>query len=369
MIVVDCVRSGIADRPRSYGGGDRVASYPQGAGFGVEGGGRAPQYAFVRLRSAAELAVGELCAGTGGVVTRAQVLDCGLSDSSLRERGARGTMAAPSPGCVCDLQRPSSSNRCAVGGGSGALAAPRCSATSRRPSWWASVRSRRAWFTSRCPWAIPQRRSPVSSFGGSPGRPSAGTPVDFATTNAHRGHRHRSHANGSHDRGRHLLAWPGRWLGPVHHAPSGCSRVCRNDRSSRGARILVAALGDVAIGCHSLLELTYLRAVERAHGLPQSTRRGSPSPRCRLRRRALRGLRDPGGTRRAGPLIRVTTAGATFAAGQRRCHRGRHGPAIRCGRRGHDPCQVAAQVATGATRQRLDRHGTPTCGRSCQFPT
>ena len=35
---------------------------------------------------------------------------------------------------------------------------------------------------------------------------------------------------------------------------------------------LTAALGEVAAGCHSLLELRYLRAVERGHGLPTGTR-------------------------------------------------------------------------------------------------
>ncbi|GFJ86471.1 hypothetical protein [Phytohabitans rumicis] len=35
---------------------------------------------------------------------------------------------------------------------------------------------------------------------------------------------------------------------------------------------LTAALRDVADGCHSVLEMRYLRRVERAHGLPRSTR-------------------------------------------------------------------------------------------------
>jgi very-short-patch-repair endonuclease len=40
----------------------------------------------------------------------------------------------------------------------------------------------------------------------------------------------------------------------------------------RWRRELVAALADVAEGCHSMLELRYLRRVERAHGLPRGRR-------------------------------------------------------------------------------------------------
>jgi very-short-patch-repair endonuclease len=36
--------------------------------------------------------------------------------------------------------------------------------------------------------------------------------------------------------------------------------------------MLREALGDVAAGCHSVLELAYLRGVERAHGLPSGRR-------------------------------------------------------------------------------------------------
>jgi hypothetical protein len=38
---------------------------------------------------------------------------------------------------------------------------------------------------------------------------------------------------------------------------------------------LCSAVDDVAAGCHSLLELTYLRTVERAHGLPHGERQAS----------------------------------------------------------------------------------------------
>ena len=40
----------------------------------------------------------------------------------------------------------------------------------------------------------------------------------------------------------------------------------------RWRRELVTLLADVAEGCHSMLELRYLRRVERAHGLPRGQR-------------------------------------------------------------------------------------------------
>ena len=43
----------------------------------------------------------------------------------------------------------------------------------------------------------------------------------------------------------------------------------------RWRRELTDALADVAEGCHSMLELRYLRRVERAHGLPDGTRQHS----------------------------------------------------------------------------------------------
>lgn len=68
------------------------------------------------------------------------------------------------------------------------------------------------------------------------------------------------------------LAWPIRAV---------ASRLTTTDRllATMSTRLrmrwrveLVAALGDIADGCHSILELRYLRGVERAHGLPRGVR-------------------------------------------------------------------------------------------------
>jgi very-short-patch-repair endonuclease len=46
----------------------------------------------------------------------------------------------------------------------------------------------------------------------------------------------------------------------------------RERRRLRWRRLLESALDDIGSGCHSVLELLYLRAVERAHGLPTGER-------------------------------------------------------------------------------------------------
>jgi hypothetical protein len=60
-------------------------------------------------------------------------------------------------------------------------------------------------------------------------------------------------------------------------------------RQARWRAAIAAALRDVAAGCHSVLELRYLRQVERAHGLPagtrQTTRASRPSTGTARRRR------------------------------------------------------------------------------------
>jgi hypothetical protein len=63
----------------------------------------------------------------------------------------------------------------------------------------------------------------------------------------------------------------GRRLTTAHHVREAMSHRQR----IRWRRELLAALGDVAAGCQSPLELHYLRDVERAHGLPSATRQAA----------------------------------------------------------------------------------------------
>jgi hypothetical protein len=68
------------------------------------------------------------------------------------------------------------------------------------------------------------------------------------------------------------VSWLARAVGGrLTTAPRLAARL-RSRPKLRWRSLLCAALGDVEAGCHSLIELAYLRDVERAHGLPASQR-------------------------------------------------------------------------------------------------
>ena len=130
----------------------------------------------------------------------------------------------------------------------------------------------------------------------------------------------------------------------------------------RRGPVLRATLRDIEAGCRSLLELRYLREVERAHRLPTGARqahRATPSGSV-YDDVVLRGAADHRRARwtigPSGPLPRP-------APGQR----GRGRQAVRfCGTGADDvtrrPCEVAAQVAA-VLRQRGWRGQLRPCGR------
>ena len=64
------------------------------------------------------------------------------------------------------------------------------------------------------------------------------------------------------------IGWLARACARRLTTPARIARTIAGRRRVRWRRILCAALDDVALGCHSLLELRYLRDVERAHNLP-----------------------------------------------------------------------------------------------------
>jgi hypothetical protein len=130
-------------------------------------------------------------------------------------------------------------------------------------------------------------------------------------------------------------------------------------------RELEAALADVALGCHSVLEGRYLRDVEAAHGLPEATRQ-------HMRRRAGGAWYDD--VHYAEHAVRVELDGraAHPAAGRWRDHR-RDNAAAEAGdmvlRYGYSdvterPCQVARQVAAVLTRNGW-RGRMRSCGLNC----
>lgn len=131
---------------------------------------------------------------------------------------------------------------------------------------------------------------------------------------------------------------------------------------------LVAALGDVEAGCHSLLELRYLRDVERRHGLPTASRQAVT---------VRRGGRWYDDVRYGAFDTRVELDGRiAHPERQRRHDRRRDNASVLAGgvvlRYGWEdvtesPCAVAVEVATA-----LRHHGwsaTPVpCGPHCVIP-
>jgi hypothetical protein len=68
------------------------------------------------------------------------------------------------------------------------------------------------------------------------------------------------------------LGWIARACGRRLTRPERIAEVVAARKKIRWRTELLAALGDVAAGAHSSLELRYLRDVERAHGLPGGSR-------------------------------------------------------------------------------------------------
>jgi hypothetical protein len=69
-----------------------------------------------------------------------------------------------------------------------------------------------------------------------------------------------------------VLGWVTRACGRRLTTPTRLRRAMKQRAKLRWRDGLTAALADVALGCHSVLELRYLRDVERAHDLPAGER-------------------------------------------------------------------------------------------------
>lgn len=143
---------------------------------------------------------------------------------------------------------------------------------------------------------------------------------------------------------------------------------------------LMAALRDIELGCGSLLELRYLRDVERAHGLPEGERWPCGSPAVGADRAARGVVYYPsfGTSVRLGP--EDPRGGARAAERQRLIESLREAcgvaPAVEETLRGRTlryddadvlehPCEVADEVATALRRHGWRRHPrrcSPSCG-------
>ncbi|MDW5328967.1 type IV toxin-antitoxin system AbiEi family antitoxin domain-containing protein [Plantactinospora sp. KLBMP9567] len=145
-------------------------------------------------------------------------------------------------------------------------------------------------------------------------------------------------------------------------------RALRSRRRMRWRPELLTALADVATGCHSWLELRYLRKVERPHGLPRGVRQQA---------RTRRGGRWYDDVRYADHATVVELDGcAAHPEASRARDRRRDNAAIVDGlnvlRYGsadviERPCETAVQIAST-----LRRHGwtgpVNRCGPSCRVP-
>lgn len=68
------------------------------------------------------------------------------------------------------------------------------------------------------------------------------------------------------------ISWLARAVGARLTTPERLAAALRDRPRIRWRALLMAGLGDLAQGCHSLIELRYLRTVEQAHRLPTSAR-------------------------------------------------------------------------------------------------
>jgi very-short-patch-repair endonuclease len=75
------------------------------------------------------------------------------------------------------------------------------------------------------------------------------------------------------------VGWLARAVGARLTTPARLVEAIGKRKKLRSRSLLLAGLQDVATGCHSLLEVWYLRDVERAHGLPRADRQAPGSGR------------------------------------------------------------------------------------------
>lgn len=241
-----------------------------GAGYGVDGVREDGHYSYVRDDNvAAGRALAKIAAGQAGVVTRAQAFDCGLSKAHVDGHLAHGRWQGVYRGVYATFSGPVPRRSIlwasVLRAGPDALlsheTAAEVSGLAQRPSRSVHVtvpadrspvpiegvvihRSTRA-STSRHPTRLPPQTRVED------------TVVDLTQTAVHI---------------EDAISWLARAVGGRFTTAARLAARLRERPKLRWRSILCAALGDVEAGCHSLIELTYLRDVERPHGLPASQR-------------------------------------------------------------------------------------------------
>jgi very-short-patch-repair endonuclease len=291
-----------------------------------------------------------------GVVTRQQLLGCGMTDAAIDahvrggrwQRVGRGMFAT----FTGPLPRQSALWAAVLAAGPGAmlshesaaelngLVEPACAAIhvtvpanrrSRAPSGVVVHRSRRA-VSKRHPVRLPPQTRIEE------------TVIDLTQ---------------SADTLDRAIGWVLRAVGGRLTTVQRLARSLRQRGKVRWRLELLAALHDGAAGCHSLLERRYLHRVERAHGLPRATRQ-------RRRGRWYDDVTYPG----YGVTVELDGKAAHPTASRFRDHR-RDNAAVVSGQRvlryGFDdvtrrPCAVAREVATLLAAAGW-RGPSRTCGR------
>jgi hypothetical protein len=210
-----------------------------------------------------------LAATQAGVVTRAQTVDCGLSGTRLHRLLAAGRWQRVHRGVYATFSGPLPRLSILWAGilraGPDAMlsheTAAEVSGLAQRPSRSVHV-------------TVPADRSPVpiegvvihrSTRASSSRHPTRLPPqtrvedtvVDLTQTAVHI---------------EDAISWLARAVGGRFTTAPRLAARLRERPKLRWRSLLCAALGDVEAGCHSLIELTYLRDVERPHGLPASQR-------------------------------------------------------------------------------------------------
>lgn len=227
--------------------------------------------AFRRSSAARILAVvwQQLAAAQAGILTRAQALRAGLTRAAIHARLVTGRWQRVHYGILATfsgpLPRPAQLWAAVLSAGPGAVLSHETAAElhglAERPSptVHVSVPTARRVVT---PPGVVIHRSARAERGRHPALEPPRTRIEETVIDL-------VHASRDAD---HAIAWLARAVGARLTTPTRLRAAAQDRYRLRWLRDVLTALDDVAAGCHSVLELHYLRLVERSHGLPPGSR-------------------------------------------------------------------------------------------------
>ncbi len=219
--------------------------------------------------AAADRKAAELAAGQDGVLARTQAFDCGLTPGPDHQPCAGRAMAGDPSWRVCHLQRSGPSPESAVGRGVVRRPGAILSHETAAELWGLSDHPARQihvtvpdgrWQPRR--EGLTVHRSRYATVAHHPGPTPPRTRIEDTIVDL-------TQAAG---RLEDAISWVAQAIGGRFTTAPVCSPVSNDGPKLTWRRPLYDALRDVGEGSHLLLELRYLRDVERAHGLPRSER-------------------------------------------------------------------------------------------------